>query len=109
MRQKSSMKLHLLGCLILLTASQARSEDMSIGQRIIETTCAQCHAIGKTGTSPNPKSPPFRAIVNRYPSDTLVEALTDQTSIAHGEMPEFVLEPEDIAEMTEYLETLRSN
>lgn len=102
------MKLFSLSCLILLTATPVQSADISAGQAIVEQECSECHAVAITGDSPNPKAPSFRSFVRRYPPHRLVEAFTDSTSIAHGDMPEFMFGPEDIHEITSYLEILRA-
>lgn len=36
--------------------------DPARGVRIARSNCAPCHAIGRTGVSPNPISPPFRTL-----------------------------------------------
>jgi cytochrome c len=103
-----TMKLGGIVCLTVLLVGPAQASDKSVGHMIVEQECSSCHAVEGTGESPNPKSPPFRTFVNRYPSEQLAEALTNRTSIAHGDMPEFMFEPEDISEVVIYLETLRA-
>ena len=42
-----------------------------------------CHAIGRSGASPNPKSPPFRDLSRRYPLSNLEEALGEGIVVGH--------------------------
>ena len=39
--------------------------------------CASCHAIGRTGDSPNAGAPPLRQISQRYPVEQLQEAFAE--------------------------------
>ena len=78
----------------------------TVGQRIAETNCAQCHAIGKTGDSPLAIAPPFRTLHTRYPVDSLAEALAEGITTGHPTMPEFTLEPDQIENFIAYLKTL---
>ena len=55
----------LTACQNVSSAQPARSTASLEGHAFAETSCASCHAIGRSGTSPNPSAPPFRAIVNR--------------------------------------------
>ena len=43
--------------------------NLKQGRAIAEENCGRCHAVGKTGASRNPKSPPFRTLGERYPVD----------------------------------------
>jgi hypothetical protein len=43
--------------------------------RAILQKCASCHAIGRTGESPHKLAPPFRTLGQRYPIESLEEAL----------------------------------
>jgi cytochrome c len=101
-------KLRAITCLTVLLVGPAQASDKSVGQMIVEEECSRCHAVKRTGESPNPKSQPLRLFVHRYPAEELAEALSNRTSIAHHDMPEFVFEQEDIIEVVTYLETLRT-
>ncbi|WP_167737625.1 c-type cytochrome [Sphingomonas parva] len=49
------------------------------GETLARSVCAGCHAIDRTGTSPNPNAPPFAAVVNRegVTAETLSAFLAD--------------------------------
>ncbi|MGZ8345788.1 MAG: c-type cytochrome [Allosphingosinicella sp.] len=64
--------LHLLCLPLLLTACEelppaepATSSITSDGQAFAQATCGDCHAVGRSGTSPNSNAPPFAVIVNQ--------------------------------------------
>ena len=78
------------------------------GKEIAEKKCAICHAIGTTGESPNPKSPPFRSLSQRYPIDSLQEALAEGITVGHEgmEMPEFRMEPREIDDFLAFLKSI---
>ena len=76
------------------------------GHSLVEANCARCHAIGKDDTSHHPEAPPFRIVVTRYPPDNLAEALAEGIVSGHPDMPEFVFQPDEIAAIIAYLDTL---
>ena len=92
---------------LFLMVGQAMANDATEGRRLLKAECSRCHAIGRAGKSPNPKSPPFRDVVKRYPPDSLVEALGEGITTGHNEMPEFIFEPDDIMNIVAYLNTLK--
>jgi cytochrome c len=86
----------------MLKPAERRGEALAAGN------CAQCHAIGVKGDSPNPKSPPFRTIGQRYAISDLEEALAEGIVVGHAgaQMPHFVFEPADIADLIAYLKRI---
>jgi cytochrome c len=75
------------------------------GRMIAKANCSRCHAIGKTGESANPKSPPFRKLSKKYPLSNLEEALAEGILVGHEgpEMPQFQLSPDQIEALLAYL------
>jgi mono/diheme cytochrome c family protein len=101
--------LHVLSALGLFcgtVAAQAQTADPQRGQAFAVANCAQCHAIGRTGTSPLAAAPVFRDIHLRYPVSQLAEALAEGITTGHSAMPEFQLDRAQIAHLLSYLETL---
>lgn len=76
------------------------------GRVLAESRCASCHAVGRAGASPMAEAPPFRSLHERYPVETLQEALAEGLTTAHPAMPEVELEPEQIRGLIAYLESL---
>ncbi len=64
-------------------------ESVAVGRKVAERVCSACHAVGKTGESPNPRSPRFPLIAERYPDANPAGVLTDGTVVRHPGMPEF--------------------
>jgi cytochrome c len=66
----------------------------------------QCHAIGPVGDSPLRIAPPFRKLHERYPVETLAEALAEGIVTGHPSMPEFRLDVAQINDLIAYLKSL---
>jgi cytochrome c len=80
------------------------------GRAIAEKNCQKCHAVGRTGLSRNPKSPPFRTLAQRYPLRDLEESFGEGVMVGHDgpEMPVFEFEPAQIEDLTAYLRTIQT-
>ena len=81
----------------------AHQPSRDLGRAIAERECAHCHAVGRTGTSPHVKAPPFRDLPQRYPVQHLAESLAEGIVVGHGDMPEFIFEPDDIDALLAYI------
>lgn len=92
--------------LIALTPAAAASPQQQRGKTFALNNCAKCHAIDKVSPSPLKIAPPFRTLHNRYPVETLGEALAEGISTGHPTMPAFQLEPDQIGDLLAYLRTL---
>ena len=97
----------LLSLIFLLTANaSATAADAGRGYALARANCAVCHAVEKNGASPNNEAPPFRVLHQRYPVESLEEALAEGIVTGHSDMPEFKLEPDEIGDFIAYLRTL---
>lgn len=100
-----------LAALGLAFASQASAGDALVerGRVIAKENCGRCHAIGRMGASPNPKSPPFRRLAKKYPLADLEEALAEGIVVGHkgSEMPRFELDPPQIEALLAYLASVQ--
>jgi mono/diheme cytochrome c family protein len=76
------------------------------GRTFALTNCARCHSIDRTTPSPLKIAPPFRTLHNRYPIETLAEALAEGIVTGHPTMPQFQLEPDQINDLLSFLKTL---
>jgi mono/diheme cytochrome c family protein len=97
----------LLGAMV----SGARAEDVLVekGRMLVEQNCARCHATGAEDVSPFAPAPPFRELGQRYPIADLEEALAEGILTGHPAMPEFAFEPDDIAGIIAYLQSIQVN
>jgi mono/diheme cytochrome c family protein len=87
----------------------ARADDVLIekGRVLVEQNCARCHATGAEGASPFAPAPPFRELGRRYPIADLEEALAEGILTGHPAMPEFSFEPDEIAGIIAYLQSIQ--
>ncbi len=90
----------------LVTAAHAATSDVQRGRAYASRHCGGCHSIDRTSKSPFDKAPPFRTLHNRYPIETLAEALAEGISTGHPAMPEAVLSPDEIHDLLTFLKTL---
>ena len=83
------------------------SESAAEGRAFAQQNCAGCHALDD-GASPNPNAPSLRRAAHRLP-DWAVEASFERgVQVGHTmEMPVFVFEEGDIANLLAYFEALR--
>ncbi len=96
---------------IFAPMAAAAQDDKIInnGRALADKLCARCHAVGATGESKLAKAPPFRVIANRYSVWTLQEALAEGLVTGHAQMPEFVLNPDEINNLLTFMDTLTTN
>jgi cytochrome c len=92
--------------LLSLTPVAAASPDEQRGKTFALNNCARCHSIDKVTPSPLKIAPPFRTLHNRYPIETIAEALAEGIQTGHPTMPEFRLDPDQIHDLLAYLKTL---
>ena len=103
-----------LAAFVLADAACAQPEETAAqlqkrGQALLTKNCGRCHAIGTSGLSRRPDAPPFRAVMRRYSPEALEEALGEGLSTGHEAMPEFVFQPDEIAAIVGYLDTLHNS
>ena len=92
--------------LIALTPVAAASPQEQRGKTLAQNNCARCHSIDKVSPSPLKIAPPFRTLHQRYPIETLGEALAEGIYTGHPTMPAFQFDPDQIGDLLAYLKTL---
>lgn len=80
--------------------------DRAAGRDLADEHCARCHAVGRKGTSPMAKAPPFRDIHRKYPVDYLEEAFGEGTTGNHLGMPDFTFTPRQVTDLLAYIKSL---
>jgi cytochrome c len=96
-------------CLCCALASPAAAQLSPAAQRgftYVDTNCSQCHSVDKVTPSPLKIAPPFRTLHRRYPVENLAESLAEGIRTGHPTMPEFRLDPGQIADVIAYLKSL---
>ncbi len=96
---------------VVLSPEPARCEEplSPAAQRgfvLMRTHCARCHSIDKVTDSPLKVAPPFRTLHQRYPVESLEEALAEGIITGHPTMPEFRFDPGQVADVIAYLKSL---
>jgi cytochrome c len=77
------------------------------GLTFLRVHCAQCHAIDRVSESPLAIAPPFRILHRKYPIETLERPLSEGIIAGHPTMPQFRLDPDQVADVIAYLKTLQ--
>ncbi|MDF1710178.1 MAG: cytochrome c [Paracoccaceae bacterium] len=91
---------------LLLLPLPAAADPVATGEALVKENCARCHAVTQDDASPNPRAIPFRFLGRLYPIEYLEEALAEGIMVSH-EMPEFVLEAEQVTALILYLESIQ--
>ena len=109
-RTETLKTLILTGLATLSLVLPARAEDVSLaaGRQLAISRCGGCHAVGRRGDSPNPRSPRFRNLGGRFPFDGLKEALMQGMIVGHPQMPIVHLTPVEAGDLVAYLQSLQS-
>lgn len=90
------------------TASAQPADPASRGHLLVQRYCASCHAIGRTGQSPEAAAPAFRDLHGRYQIDDLAEALAEGMLVGHPAMPEMRFPPQDVQAILAYLKSIQT-
>jgi cytochrome c len=77
------------------------------GEALLTKGCAQCHAVGRTGASPDPQAVPFRTLARKYPIESLEEALGEGILADHSGMPELEFSADEVGAITAYLRAIQ--
>jgi mono/diheme cytochrome c family protein len=92
--------------LIIMEISAASAASVEQGRRLAIVYCMKCHAIDKVSPSPLRIAPPFRSLHERYPVETLQEALAEGIVTGHPSMPEFRFDADQINDFLTFLKSL---
>ena len=103
----------LFGFLLPLSAvvpAAAAGPLVDEGKAIVKSHCSRCHAIGPTGESPDPESPPVRMLSKKYPVQNFREALAEGIIVGHEDqgMPPFAFSPLQIEAVIAYLSSVQA-
>jgi cytochrome c len=107
---KASLSIVALGLLATFAANANAQDDTPTrqrreGQSIVVNKCSGCHAVGRSGESPNPNAPAFRTLHERYPIDSLAEALAEGT-ITPDE-PEWTFSGREVGAILSYISKIQ--
>jgi mono/diheme cytochrome c family protein len=93
--------------LSVLAAAPCNAEpNVMAGKAFAQANCSHCHSIDKVTRSPLGIAPPFRTLHERYPVESLEEALGEGITTGHPSMPEFRLDPGQVGDFISFLKSL---
>jgi len=93
--------------LITIPSRDAFAQNLKRGEELLTRTCAPCHAVGRSGESRDKGAPPFRTLGQRYPIESLEEALGEGIMSGHPGMPEFSFDARDVGAIIAYLKSIQ--
>ena len=96
-----------LGLLLALISPAMADDDLAQGGALLQEHCGSCHATGGTDTSRAKDAPAFRTLSQRYPIDSLEEALAEGMLSGHPDMPEFSFDADDVGAIIAYLKSIQ--
>ena len=92
---------------VLAIAIPCRAEpNLMAGKAFAQANCSHCHSIDKFTQSPLAIAPTFRTLHERYPVESLEEALGEGITTGHPSMPEFRLDPGQVGDFISFLKSL---
>ncbi|HEY6992368.1 MAG TPA: cytochrome c [Xanthobacteraceae bacterium] len=98
-----------LSAVALCAGAPALAQQSPAGQRgltFVRVHCAQCHSIDQISESPLKIAPPFRTLHLKYPIESLQRPLAEGIIAGHPTMPQFRLDPDQVADVIAYLKSL---
>ncbi|MBR1276649.1 c-type cytochrome [Bradyrhizobium sp. AUGA SZCCT0283] len=111
----ASRPLLALACLALPllgvgpSAAQALDPEQQRAKAMLENLCGRCHAVGKTGQSPNPLAPAFRRFGEKLYDTDMVQRLQDGLTTIHPDMPTFRFNRHEAAAAVNYLRSIQKS
>jgi mono/diheme cytochrome c family protein len=85
----------------------ATAAQVETGRVLAEAHCGACHAIGVSDKSRVRAAPAFRRLSERYAVDDLAESLAEGIVTGHPDMPEWVLDRDEITELLGYIDSIQ--
>lgn len=87
------------------TASAQTQSPVRHGRAVVQELCARCHAIGKSGCSPNVRAPPFRTLGRSFDLDEFAQRLESDISPSHPD--DFKFGEQDARDVAAYLRSIQ--
>lgn len=91
---------------VVASGSSNAEPNVMAGKAFAQANCSHCHSIDKFTQSSLGIAPPFRTLHERYPVESLEEALAEGIVTGHPSMPEFRLDPGQIGDFISFLKSL---
>jgi len=98
-----------LACVALPLSGGVAHAEQARAKAMLENLCGSCHAVGRTGKSPNPLAPPFRSFGEKLYDTDMVQRLQDGLTTVHKEMPTFRFSREEAGAAVSYLRSIQKS
>jgi mono/diheme cytochrome c family protein len=93
---------------MLAAGGAAQAQDpIARGEQLAKQFCSGCHAIGRTGSSPNDQAPPFHGLQQSVDLDEFIRRLRRGLLSGHPDMPEFKFDAADARAMRDYIRSVQ--
>lgn len=92
---------------VTAASNVAAPETVAAGAQLARAYCTQCHAVGRTGESPNADAPALRRLHERYPDALLADAFPQRMRVGHPAMPEFRFTDDELDALLGYLVSIQ--
>jgi cytochrome c len=104
------LRVALLACVALAPGGHASAQPDSAerGRALAAEMCGGCHAIGRTGASPNAAAPAFRRLDTRVDLDAFADQLREGLQSTHPDMPSFRFSRADARAVVAYLRSIQA-
>ena len=99
----------MLAAMLLVAAMQqtGAAPDLKLGETLLARHCGSCHAVGRGDVSADKAAVPFRTLGERYPVESLEEALGEGLMSGHPDMPEYKFDADDVGAIIAYLKSIQ--
>ncbi|MBX9776621.1 MAG: cytochrome c [Xanthobacteraceae bacterium] len=85
----------------------AAQDDVERGLALVTRLCAECHAVGRTGASPNGRAPTFRSLDDHTDLDEFIGRLRQGQQANHPDRPAFRFSRDDAEAAVAYLRSIQ--
>ena len=96
-----------IGLAIVLVSQAATQDDVVRGRALVAKLCGECHAVGRTGASPDGKAPTFRSLDDHTDLDEFMDRLRQGRQGSHPDRPAFRLSRDDGNAAVAYLRSIQ--
>ena len=90
----------------LASSAEAQTADPEAGAAYAKQVCAKCHAIDRTGLSPEPTAPPFKDVA--ITPGMTATALAVWLTTSHPTMPNIILNPQELDSVIAFILSLKN-
>jgi mono/diheme cytochrome c family protein len=103
-----ALRAALLACLVIAPLGEARAQDdVERGRTLVTKLCGECHAVGRTGASPNGRAPTFRSLDDHTDLDQFMDRLRQGQQSTHPDRPAFRFSRDDAQAAVAYLRSVQ--